>query len=141
MKTTIAGVLICAGCYAQSVTIVNSGSTNTGGFQIVVENSGEAEYTSKPPRVRLQKDEAPKTTHKTLSKSLAERLYNDIKTARPLSALPPQHCMKSMSFGTRLTIQFGGDESPDLTCGDGGNSKLQTLIRDADEIVKSFNPE
>jgi hypothetical protein len=46
MKTTITAVLICATCYPQPVTIITSGSTNTGGFQIVVEKSGKAEYTS-----------------------------------------------------------------------------------------------
>lgn len=131
---------MCAACYAQSVTIVNSGSTNTAGFQIVVDKSGKAEYTSQPRRIGMDRDEAPKTISKTIPKSLAERLYADVIAASPLSSLPPWHCAKSVSFGTRLTIRFGDDESPDLSCGDGGNSKLRVLIHDANEIVKILRP-
>jgi hypothetical protein len=121
------------------VTIINSGSTNTGGFQIVVEKSGKAEYTSQPRRI--DKGAAPKVIGKTIPKSLTERLYLDVMAARQLSLLPPRHCAKSVSFGTRLTIRFEDDASPDLSCGDGGNPKLQALIRDADEIVKFLRHE
>jgi hypothetical protein len=138
---TIAFFLTCAACCAQTVTIVNSGSTNTAGFQIVVEKSGEAEYTARPRRFGFDKNQAPKTIQKTIPKSLAERLYSDVDAARPLASLPPRHCMKSASFGTRLTLQAGDDESPDLSCGDGGSAKLKALIGDAREIVKIFQPE
>lgn len=147
MKTIVAAVLMCAACHAQSVTIVKSGSTNTAGFQIVVEESGKAEYASQPrrnaigSRSSIDGGAAPKTIRKTIPKPLAKALYDDVRTARPLASLPPQHCMKSASFGTRLTIQFGDDTSPDLSCGDGGDRKMQALIRDTDAIVKSFSPQ
>lgn len=141
MKTIVAAVLMCAACPAQSVTIVKSGSTNTAGFQIVVEESGKAEYASQPRRNAIAKGAAPKTIRKTIPKPLVKALYEDVRTARPLASLPPQHCMKSASFGTRLTIQFGDDTSPDLSCGDGGDRKMQALIRDTDAIVKSFSAQ
>jgi hypothetical protein len=139
MKTMIAVAILCAGCYGQSVTIVNSGSTNTDGFQIVVARSGKAEYTSQPRRIDSGK--APKAITRKISKSLAGRLYEDVAAARPLASLPPRHCMKSASFGTRLTIRVDDDESPDLSCGDGGDPKLQALARDADAIVQACRPE
>jgi hypothetical protein len=139
MKRKIIAVFICATCYAQSVTIINSGSTNTAGFQIVVQKSGMAEYRSQARRT--DKDAAPKVISKTIPKPLVERFYSDVMTARPLALLPPQHCMKSVSFGTSLTIHFEHDVSPDLSCGDGGNPKLHALIRDADEIVKLLRYE
>jgi hypothetical protein len=46
--------------------------------------------------------------------------------------------MKSASFGTRLTVQFADDESPDLSCGDGGNEMLRRLIEDVNEILRMF---
>jgi len=61
-----------------------------------------------------------------------------VKTARPFTSLPPQRCMKSASFGTRLTIQFGDDTSPDLSCGDGGGARIEALARDTAAIVKIF---
>ena len=138
MKTIFAAALMCAACDAQSVTIVNSGSTNTAGFQIAVEKSGAAEYTPKPRRHVIGNGEAPKTIRKTIPKSLAGALYADVDAARPLSSLPARGCMKSASFGTRLTIQSGEDTSPDLSCGDGGNAKMQALIRDTGAVVKLF---
>ena len=141
MKTIFAAVLMSAACHAQTVTIVKSGSTNTAGFQIVVEESGQAEYSSQPRRRAIDRAEAPKTIRKTLPESLANALYEDIKAARPLSSLPPRHCAKSASFGTRLTVQFGDDTSPDLSCGDGGDAKIEALIRDTDAIVKNFSAQ
>jgi hypothetical protein len=141
MKTIIVAALTCTACSAQLVTIVNSGSTNTAGFQIVVEQSGKAEYTSQPRRYPIGKTEAPKTISKTIPTPLAKSLYSDVNAAHPLSALPAHECGKSISFGTRLTIQFGNDVSPDLSCGDAGNSKMQALIRDATAIVKIFQGE
>jgi len=139
MKTPITVLLVCAFCHAQSVTIINSGSTNTGGFQITVDKSGKAVYTSKPQGV--DRSAAPKVIRKTIPKSLRERLYLDVMAASPLSLLPPQRCVKSVSFGTRLTIGFEDDISPDLSCGAGGNAKLQALIRDAYQVLKFFRPE
>lgn len=130
--------LLCTACYAQSIAIVNSGSTNTAGYRIVVEKLGQAEYTSHPRPVAIARGETPQIIRKAIPKSLAERLYADVHAAGPLSALPARHCVKSVSFGTRLTIESGGEESPDLSCGDGGNPKLEALIRDADEIIKIF---
>ncbi|HML16792.1 MAG TPA: hypothetical protein VK419_07190 [Bryobacteraceae bacterium] len=140
MKTVFAAALLGAACFAQSVAVVNSGSTNAAGFRIVVEKSGQAEYTSKPRR-GLDKGQAPVTIRKTISKSLADSLYADVKAASPLASLPPQSCMKSASFGSRLTVEFGDDVSPDLSCGDDGTAKMQALIRDAKAVVKIFRPE
>ncbi len=71
---------------------------------------------------------------------LVKRFYSDLGEAKPLSLLPKQRCMKSASFGTKLTIEWGAQETPDLSCGAGDNAKLQALIRDANEIVRLFSP-
>ncbi len=115
---------------AQTVTIVNSGSTNTSGFQIAVEKSGKAQYT--------ERRGVPQKLQKKIPAALARRLYRDVHAARPLQALPVPHCVKSASFGTRTYIDFGAEESPDLSCGDAGDPKLRDLIRDVNQIVALF---
>lgn len=135
---SIVPLVFCAACCAQTITIVNSGSTNTAGFQIVVEKSGDAEYTSQP---RRGPDKNPKKMQKTIPKALTDRLFADVQAARPLSSLPARHCVKSASFGTRLNIEFDGEQTPDLSCGDGGNEQLKALIADANEIIKLFQSQ
>jgi hypothetical protein len=123
-----------------SAAIVNSGSTNTPGFKIVVKRNGNAEYTP-VPRVRPQPGipGAEEPAKRDLPPALTHRLFSDLDAARPFSGLPRPRCMKSVSFGTRLTIQFEGDETPDLNCGAGQSSKLGALIEDAKQIVAGFS--
>jgi hypothetical protein len=123
---------------AEVAVIVNSASTNVSGFQITVERSGKAEYTAGPPRPNSAPNDKPKQMQRNLPNALAERLYSDLDAAKPLSSLPNERCMKSASFGTTLTIEIGGQKTPDLSCGPGDNAKLQALARDANEIVKLF---
>jgi len=132
--------LVAAGWAAGAdvAVIVDSGSTNTAGFRIVVEQSGDAEFTAGPRRPSRSPDEKPQQMRRKLPDTLVGRLYSDLGAAKPLSALPNQRCMKSASFGTKLTIEFDGQETPDLSCGDGDNAKLRALVRDANEIVKLF---
>jgi hypothetical protein len=122
---------------ADSAVIVNSGSTNTAGFRISVNPSGDAEYTVTPRRSG-PKPEEPAPVHQHLSDALAKRLFSDLAAAQPFISLPQPHCAKSASFGTRLTIEFGDSETPDLSCGDGDNAKLRALIQDASEVVAIF---
>jgi hypothetical protein len=118
-------------------TIVNSGSTNTSGFRIAVKRSGAAEYATVPRGANAQNVE-PEKEGREIPSNLASRLFADLEAAKPLASLPAPHCMKSKSFGTRLTIEFGGETTPDLSCGDGGNEHLRELIKDANEAVAFF---
>lgn len=115
-----------------SAVIVNSGSTNTAGFRIVVERSGKASRSETRRSTQAQ----PKSIK--VPKKLVDRFYADLEAARPLSKLPRQACMKSASFGTVLTVELAGDETPDLSCGDHGDSRIRALIQDTSEIEKLF---
>lgn len=121
-----------------SAVIVDSGSTNTAGYRIVVERSANAEYIATPRRYGPQSHESGGTVRKNLPRALVARFYSDLKAAQPLSSLPEPHCMKSVSFGVTMTVEFNGEKTPDLGCGGGGNSSLQALIRDVKEIVALF---
>ena len=119
-------------------TIVDSGSTNTVGFRIVVQRSGKAEWITTSRRYGSQAGEGSKTKQQQLSHALIDRLFSDLNAVRPLSSIPKQGCMKSASFGTTRAIEFDGQRTPDLTCGGGGNAKVQALIQDVNEIVELF---
>ena len=123
-----------------TVTIVNSGSTNRPGFRIVVDRSGVAEFTqiSRANSTPAAQPDAAKPIGLTISRALTDRLYADLEAATPLASLPAPHCMKSVSFGSTLRIEFAGEQTPDLSCGDAGNPALATLIRDCNEIVALF---
>ncbi|MBV9501037.1 MAG: hypothetical protein JO138_16830 [Acidobacteriaceae bacterium] len=121
-----------------SVLIVNSGSTNTAGFRIVVERSGQARYTATRRRFSAQDHEAPSTVQKQVPHALLQRLYSDLDAAKPLSALPEPRCMKPASFGFILTVEFNGEKTPDLSCGGDDNTPMQALIRDVKEISALF---
>jgi hypothetical protein len=124
---------------AGSAEIVDSGSTNTAGFRILVDRAGRAEYQAVPRKNSPQSDAKNGNQRRQLSRELADRFYSDLESAKPFSSLPDQRCMKSASFGTTRSIEFAGEKTPDLSCGDGGDPKLQAIIRDANEIIKLFS--
>ncbi|HWT81332.1 MAG TPA: hypothetical protein VN648_21270 [Candidatus Methylomirabilis sp.] len=115
--------------------IVDSGSTNTSGFRILVEPSGRTQSIVVPRVPQGPPVELPITTIGRIPSALARRLYSDLDIAWPLSSLPPTHCLKSASFGTRLTIEFADQTTPDLSCGNITDPSLRALARDAREIV------
>lgn len=114
-------------------TIVDSGSTNRAGFRIAVDRSGNAEVT--PQLRRFGQDTPPVPIRKTLPGALVETFYANLKTAGRLDSLPAVHCAKSASFGSTLTVEFGNEKSPDLSCGDGSNPALRGLIEVVRQIV------
>jgi hypothetical protein len=126
---------------ADSAVIVNSGSTNTAGFRISVNPSGDAEYKVTPRGSEPKSGEKPAPATQHIPDALVKRLFSDLEAAQPLGSLPQLRCAKSASFGTRLTIEFGDSGTPDLSCGDGENAKLRALIQDATEVVAIFRPK
>jgi hypothetical protein len=119
--------------------ILDSGSTNRPGFRIVVAQSGVAELTSMPRKSGdLKSGEKPepiKPLRRMLPAAVLNRFYDDLQAAKPLASLPAVHCMKSVSFGSTLTVAFAGERTTDLSCGDGGNAAMGHLIRDVNEII------
>jgi hypothetical protein len=122
-----------------AATIIDSGSTNRAGFRIVLDRSGTAEITVRPRRFESTKTGSAETTRKptsrVLSKDLVEKFFVALKVAGRLDSLSAIHCAKSASFGSTLTVALGNDQSPDLSCGDGGNPALRDLIGVVRQIV------
>lgn len=129
---------VAIGQETQTATITNSGSTNRGGFRISVDASGTAEYAALSRRPGPGRSAVAQPLRRTLPAALVDRFFEDLNHAQPLGSLPPVHCLKSVSFGSVLTVAAGGEQTPDLSCGDGGNESMKNLIRDANEIVAAF---
>jgi hypothetical protein len=99
---------------AGAAVILDSGSTNTAGYRIVVARSGDAEYVAGSARATG-----------AIPISLAARFFTDLSHAMPLAGLPVERCMKSVSFGTSLYVWWHGSRSPDVSCsGDAGETAL-----------------
>lgn len=109
---------------------MNTGSTNTTGYSIIVQSSGSARYllgraaTSPPARV--------------LSPERTRAFFADLTAARPFDALPVEHCMKSASFGTKTYIRFDDAVTPDLSCVPEGSAGKR-LYRDIIDIERQLH--
>ena len=109
----------------QQATIIDTGSTNRPGITMTVHESGAAE-------VQPRDAEARKTN---IDAHLAARLFDDVRSAGPLSALPKPHCFKSVSFGSSLYLEVNGERSPDLNCPAPPDSKLAALQKDVRDLM------
>ncbi len=105
-----------------SVTIRNSGSTNTAGFTIIVHADRSADVLV-----------GGQSERKTVGAPQTRWLFHKVREAGPLDALAGGGCMKSASFGSTMTIAFDGRTSPDLSCG--GDEKSRELNRIANVIA------
>jgi hypothetical protein len=113
----------------QQATIEDTGSTNRLGVKIVV-NPGGATQMHVP---------GEETRTMTINAAACNRLFHDLKAFSPLSELPTPHCMKSVSFGTSLYVEYNGERSPDLNCPAPPDSKLAQLQKDVNEIVQAVH--
>lgn len=116
---------------AQAV-IVNSGSTNTTGYRILVLESGLVRLTN------LGRAGQPSQTEGgRLSASLTHKLFRDLAAAMPLSQLPAGHGFKSVSFGTSTHIEYKGQRTPDLSFP--ANAKARDLAGDATAVAGALH--
>jgi len=141
LRVPVIFLVLAAGLAAAEpvATIVNSGSTNRAGFRIAVDAQGNAELTATPGGLRAPREQN-KPPEQTIPSALFKSFRADLDAAKPLVSLPEVHCMKSASFGSRLTVEAAAEQTPDLSCGDGGNTAIRNLIRDVNEIIALFAP-
>ena len=110
-----------------AAVILNTGSTNTPGYRIVVSPSGEAQYiVDRGTPVRG-----------SISTELAFHFFSDLRAAMPLSKLPTEPCMKSASFGTSTFIWWQGQRSPDVSCP--GNAAARTLDGTVVKVIEALD--
>ncbi|HEY0798419.1 MAG TPA: hypothetical protein VGD50_04670 [Candidatus Baltobacteraceae bacterium] len=123
----LAALMTPAATSAATAAIVNSGSTNTASFGIVISTDGTAvEMTSGARPVRRK-----------LSPAAARAFFSDLGAARPLNRLAVVRCMKSASFGTTTRILWRSQATPDLSC-PSTNAVVLRLSRDIAVIEAQF---
>ncbi|HKV38815.1 MAG TPA: hypothetical protein VJX67_06355 [Blastocatellia bacterium] len=120
----------------RSAEIINSGSTNSGGYRMVVCESGRVKYEpGKPPHVMGPRNsEMNKEVEVDVGTKLTTKLFEDLDQAAPLSRLPVVHCIKSASFGTTTVVSVGRERSPDLSC-PGADHRMEALYKDVEAIL------
>jgi len=121
-------------------TIIQSRSTNTRGYKVVIHNDGSATaeisgafsvFRSEP--ARLQQFPPGTIDTKTLRRLLTA--IGDV------SSIPTGRCAKSVSFGTTTQISYAGKTSGDLQCfrqqASGGDQALQRASEDLGRFVRA----
>ncbi|CAF0983485.1 unnamed protein product [Didymodactylos carnosus] len=120
-------------CDTSVIRVVNSGSTNTDGFDIKITRDGITKWIVYP-RSRPFGNNNYQPTEKgfKLSQEFTNTLFNQIEGTMPLNQYPDTRCIKSASFGSTLRVSYNDQTSPDLTCpiDDEKLATLYTLVRD-----------
>ena len=121
---------------SETATIVNTASTNTTGYQIILSRTAMSfmTFTRRGEIVSVGHSNAQ---GKTVIRALAAHLFQDLTAAMPFSRLPARKGMRSASFGSETYIMYQGQRSPDLTLP--GNEKARALLDDTLVIAKALN--
>lgn len=109
-----------------AAVILNSGSTNTEGYRIVLTSSGQAEYVEGSTRSKV-----------SVPSALTDKFFADLQRAMPLSHLRILACMKSASFGTETYVWWRGQRSPDISCP--GDQTAMALNGDVTSITGALH--
>ncbi len=121
--------------FLQSAVIDNTGSTNTFGYTITVTATKGTYHISSVSNGG--KDTSNEAGMPSGVQPLVAHLFTDLNAAMPLTSLPVRHGMRSASFGTRTTITYKGQTSPDLTFA--SDPRSAALKADVDSITKALH--
>ena len=113
--------------------IINSGSTNTTGYIVIVSPDGTVHYKF---GVAANSTET-RYIAAALPKAQTKKLFHDLAAAMPLKALPVHHGMRSASFGTQTVMTYKGQRSPDLSSAT--DPRTVVLKADIDAITKALH--
>ncbi|MBV8264276.1 MAG: hypothetical protein JOY87_10675 [Candidatus Eremiobacteraeota bacterium] len=112
---------------AGAAVIMDTGSTNSIGYRIVIQPEGSLEYVAGEQRATA-----------SVSADLARAFFSHLTDAAPLDRLPSTLCMKSVSFGSSLYVWWWAHgRSPDLLCPT--NVRGAALRDDAQQIAHELS--
>lgn len=120
--------------FLQTAVIKNTGSTNTFGYKITATaTKGTYQISSVS---NGGKDISNESGMPSGVQPLVAHLFTDLNAAMPLTSLPVRYGMRSASFGTRTTITYKGQTSPDLTFA--SDPRTAALKADIDALTKTL---
>ncbi len=134
--TTTAGQETQPGVGGDLATIIQSGSTNTRGYHVVIHNDGSATaVVIGATHAMVVRGEFPPGTIDT------KTLRHLLTQIGDVSRIPTGDCPKSASFGTSTQIEYAGKTSGDLQCisqqASGGNQALLQASEDLSKFVRT----
>ena len=109
------------------VVVEDTGSTNRTGIRVVLGHGGQATIETDNHDTRQIK----------LSEQLCNQLLEHLKAVGPLSSLPTRHCVKSVSFGSKVFVEYNGARSPDLSCPGPEDPALASLTKSALDVLQN----
>jgi hypothetical protein len=113
--TATAGQEMKLGVESDLATIIQSSSTNTRAYKVVIHNDGSAtaEISGASFGVRVEPPRSKQFPPGTIDTKTLRRLLTQIGD---VSRIPTGRCGKSVSFGTSTQIAYAGKTSGDLQC-------------------------
>jgi hypothetical protein len=106
---------------ANSLIIVNSGSTNMAGYRMEVLPNGNMAYAS-----------GGNIRSAALPAALTRKLFSDARAALPFAQMGLKPCMKSASFGSTTVLTYKNETSTDISCP--GGPKAAALYGDVQAV-------
>jgi len=134
------------GCAATAIpsmglvaTLHETASTNSRSIEVSIYGDGSATRTLGPPTAseqalgvtELPQDPPPENFPPGTAE--VEAVLRDLACIGHLSAIHITSCAKSISFGTKTTIEFAGETSGDLQCVD-PSPRATGLVRAAQQL-------
>jgi hypothetical protein len=119
--------------------IVNSGSTNAGGFRIEVAPDDHVTWHLDPtrslggPLACATADGSVVLTAATGTMAVS-KLFADLAAAGSLASVHFEQCAKSVSFGTTTSLAYGGVTVPDTECGSATDTRAAALSQDVTNV-------
>jgi hypothetical protein len=121
-------------------TILQSRSTNSRAYQVVIHDDGSAtvEISGGPLTTRIEPPRSQQFPAGTIDTKTLRRLLAEIGD---VGRIPTGGCAKSVSFGTRTQIEYASKTSGDLQCirqqASGGDQALLKASEDLGSFVQT----
>jgi hypothetical protein len=138
--TATAGQEAKQGVAGTLATILQSRSTNSRAYQVVIHDDGSAtvEISGGPLTSRIEPPQSQQFPAGTIDTKTLRRLLAEIGD---VSKIPTGGCAKSVSFGTRTQIEYASKISGDLQCirqqASDGDQSLLKASEDLGSFVKA----
>ena len=128
-------VVLLGAASPDTAIIMNSGSTNFTGWNITIHTGGNGSVVQAAHGVAIEGKPARPFR---ITPELAAKFFHDLRAVRD-ARIAGTACMKSVSFGTRLTVAWHGWVSPDLSC-PVASALAASLRDDVSQITTIVNP-